>query len=253
LNPEKKVVDFWLNQKGFFTIKNINVAENKEIDFIAIKFGDEGIRKIIHYEVYCSISSPPNLAELKKRFEDKLVVKKINGIIEKFIGKKMGYLKHLVLSNASAKEFADIKIERFEDIFVGFMLGLGRYNYRNDVIRTSQLVKYLLMANPRGMAAIINDSGRNRVMSAPVREGFLNRLTQSDEVRRLIAKQDNIDVLFKILKRSKISAENLAKKLDEEVLTARTRKSFIEALMKQKGIKTLKIGRMQQSLSKFFG
>jgi len=253
LNPEKYIVYTWLNNKGFFTITNIRVAENKGIDILALKVVNRIVKKVVHYEVSCSVSSQPDVKEIKKKFDDPVVVKKINILVNNFVGRQVKYEKVVVMNSPDKDRIDDIKVERFEDIITDFMKNLAKHNYKNDVMRTTQLIKFLLMAKPSRLAEIVKDSGKNKVMNLNSRERFINELTKQKEVSRIIGKKDNIDAIFSILSKSPITAEKLAEKIDTVVLTKRTRKRFIETLLKQDTVKEeFHIEKKQKFLDQFF-
>lgn len=69
MNAEKDIVNIWLNQHGFFTVRDIN-AKNRVIDFLAYKPGEV----IQHIEVNCSVSSSNitqhERSELARQFDD---------------------------------------------------------------------------------------------------------------------------------------------------------------------------------------
>ena len=55
----EEIVEYWLNLKGYFIMKNLKIRRNKEIDFLAITLGepDEMLDKKAHIEVHASAYS----------------------------------------------------------------------------------------------------------------------------------------------------------------------------------------------------
>ena len=89
MNPEKEIVNLWLNKKGFFTINDINAGKNKVIDIIAIKLANGKLERVEHVEVNCSISSTivdKDINEYIRKFEDKTVIKKVKQVVKEFVG-----------------------------------------------------------------------------------------------------------------------------------------------------------------------
>jgi hypothetical protein len=110
MNPEKEIVTWWLNRKGYFTLSSINAGMNKEIDIIAIKL-DDGLKELIHYEIMVSIShsisdeSQKSVTKIiDKKFNDNMVQKKLQSIIKEHIGHFPDYKKCLVLGTLSKKK-----------------------------------------------------------------------------------------------------------------------------------------------------
>jgi len=86
----EEIVEYWLNSKGYFIMKNLKIRRNKEIDFLAITLGepDEMLTKKAHIEVHVAAYSraiggghwpPSTYAEriVKTKFEDPVVVEEV--------------------------------------------------------------------------------------------------------------------------------------------------------------------------------
>ena len=43
MNPDREIVNWWLNKRGFFTINNIKASKNREIDILAVKTKDGAV------------------------------------------------------------------------------------------------------------------------------------------------------------------------------------------------------------------
>ena len=63
----EEVVEEWLNQKGFFTIRGIKIGV-KEMDILAIRHGEGGIERR-HYEVHASINPVSYVSAVPKAIQ----------------------------------------------------------------------------------------------------------------------------------------------------------------------------------------
>jgi hypothetical protein len=240
MNPEKEIVNLWLNKNGFFTINDINAGKNKVIDIIAIKHSNGNLDKIQHVEVSCSISSgfaEKELNECIKKFEDKTVSKKLKQVIKDFVGKEQNYEKVLVVTSEKDIQKNNIKTKSFDKILFDVVDDLDKQNYRNTTIRTLQLMKYLLLSNPENMANLIEKEKDNKIMGQGAREIFLRRLLRQDDVKRILEKDSNESRILEIIKNSSLkNPERLAKALENHILTNKTRKKFLKLLFEQENI-----------------
>ena len=142
-------------------------------------------------------------------------------------------------------------MREFEDIISDVMKELKTEYFKNDVIRTMQIIKFLLMQNPKKFVDVLH----NTMSQAKIRE-FLAELLSRDEIVKEF-KKTNEERLALILKQAAIKPEKLAEMLEKDVLNRRTRKPFIKSLMEQKKIgkvykKELE-SRKETPLRKFFG
>lgn len=259
MNPEKEIVNWWLNKRGFFTINSIKVAKNKEIDILALKLKNGKLEKILHVETYCSISSVDNLSpkQYLEKFEDKLVVNKVKDCIKKYINVDKGHEKSLVLGATAKledfKKLKGIKIYLFEDILTDVLVSLNKQNYRNEIIRTLQLVKFLALSNPKKLAKVIEDESKNKTMKLNTREEFLSYLLKQDEVKRVLSKESFEKDLTEILKHSSLTRpEKLANALIDSIMTTRTRNRFIKALLEHKDVKKIVKKRKKEKPLQYF-
>ncbi len=201
MNPEKEIVNLWLNKKGFFTINDINAGKNKVIDLIAIKLTKGKLERVEHIEVNCSISSTlveKDIREYIKKFEDKTVIKKVRQIIKEFVGTDFSYEKTLVLTSNKKIELKGINIKKFEDILYEVINDIDKQNYRNTTVRTIQLIKYLLIANPDNLAELLKKETGNKVLTQGTREIFLRKLLKQDDVKRILEKESNEKIIVDI-------------------------------------------------------
>jgi homoserine kinase len=139
----------------------------------------------------------------------------------------------------------------FEDVLSDVMKELKTEYFKNDVIRTLQIVKFLMISNPKKFVDVLY----NNLSQSKTRE-LLSELLNKDEIIKEFRKT-NEDRLAMILKGAMIKPEKLAKMLEKDVLNRRTRKPFITSLMEQKKIgkvykKELQV-KKEKPLSKFFG
>jgi len=117
-----------------------------------------------------------------------------------------------------------------EDILADVMKELKTEYFKNDVIRTMQISKFLLMSNPKKFVDVLYNT-----LNHAKRKEFLSELLNRDDVIKEFRKT-NEERLALILKESTIKPEKLAEILEKDVLNRRTRKPFIKSLMEQKKI-----------------
>jgi len=139
----------------------------------------------------------------------------------------------------------------FEDVLSDVMKELKTEYFKNDVIRTMQITKFLLMQNPKKFVDVLYNT-----LSHSKKREFLTELLNRDDVIKEF-KKTNEERLALILKESAIKPEKLAEILENDVLNRRTRKPFVESLMAQKKIgkvykKELEV-KKEKPLNKFFG
>jgi len=246
MNPEKEIVNWWLNKRGFFTINSVRVAKNKEIDILGLKIKDGKLEKVVHVETYCSISSVDNLSpkQYLEKFNNNLIVSKVKECIKKYINAERDYEKILVLGVTSRLEdfrkLKGIKIYLFEDLLTDVLIDIDKQNYRNEIIRSLQLIKFLALSNPKKLASIVEDESKNKTMKLNTREEFLSYLLKQEEVKRVLSKQSFEKDLTEILKHSSLTRpEKLANALIDTIMTTRTRNRFIKALLEHKDVKKI--------------
>ncbi len=253
MNPEKAIVNLWLNKRGFFTIHDLN-AGNRVIDLLAIKQKDGP--KIQHIEISCSIS-PGILTEkekkdLSKKFNDQNVVRKVKKSIKEYTGKDAEYEKVLVATGNV--DIGDIRVINFDDILLDVVKDVDRQYYKNSVVRTMQLIKYLLIAKPASMAMLLGKEDDYKPLTHAGREKLIRDMLLQDSSKKIFKKQDSEQILIELIKESSLKQpERLAKAIDE-VFSKRSSTRFINALLKQKNVQTAikeEVAK-DQSLEKFF-
>ncbi|MBU1205019.1 MAG: hypothetical protein KJ968_03735 [Nanoarchaeota archaeon] len=260
MNPEKEIVNLWLNKKGFFTINDINAGKNKVIDLIAIKLTNGKLERVEHIEVNCSISSTlvdKDINEYIKKFEDKTVIKKVKQVIKDFVGTDFNYEKTLILTSHKNINLKGINVLKFDDILYDVIDNIDKQNYRNTTVRIIQLIKYLLISNPNNLAELLKKETGNKVLNQGTREIFIRELLKQDDVKRILEKESNEKIIVDIVKESSLKRpERLAKALEQDILTNRTRNRFLKSLLVQEKIakasKTILKPKKQKSLQYFF-
>ena len=262
MSAEKEVVNFWLNRKGYFTVNNLK-SGNKDVGILALKFDKGTLTNIMHVEVSCSITGFNEQSNIIDRvIDEKFNDGNIAAAIKKHTKDMSKDIKteNVVVLNSLPKDRDEItkKLEKneiimfeFEDILSDVMKELKTEYFKNDIVRTMQITKFLLMSNPKKFVDVLYST----LSPAKIRE-FLAELLSRDEVIKEFRKT-NEERLALILKQAMIKPERLAEMLERDVLNRRTRKPFIDSLMQQE-----KIGRVYKKelkakedtpLVKFFG
>ena len=246
MSAEKEIVKFWLNSRGFYTINNIKINKSKDINILALKIDKRVLTDVLHAEISCSVSSNLNETSssnlndfVESKFFDKEVTKKIDNEIGAFL--KAGVpVRNILIVGSLAKSKRDsilnkfskkgIDILEFEDVLAHVMKKLDTQYYRDDTLRTLQLVKYLLLSNPSKLAELICD--KNVILNTSTRSKFLNELLKLEVIKKGLTKTDEKQ-LVSILKCSNIkNPEKLAEFLEKDILNKRTRKQFMASLLK---------------------
>jgi hypothetical protein len=261
MSAEKEIVDFWLNRKGYFTLNNLK-SGNKDIGILALKFKEGVLTHIMHVEIFCSITgfNEQNYAIDKiidEKFEDQKLINSVKKYTEN-ISKDIEIENVSVLNSLSDKKVVSERLGKngiimleLEDILSDVMKELKTEYFKNDVIRTMQIIKFLLMQNPGKFVDVLYNT-----LSPSRKREFLTELLNRDDVIKEFRKT-NEERLALILKEAMIKPEKLAEMLENEVLNRRTRKTFVESLIGQE-----KIGRVykkesgikkEKPLSKYFG
>ena len=166
MSAEKEVVNFWLNRKSYFTVNNLK-SGNKDIGILALKFDKGVLTHIMHVEINCSITgfNEQNYS-VEKLINEKFEDKNINVTIKKYT-KDMSKdidIENVVILNSLPKDKNEIikKLGKngiimveFEDILSDVMKELKTEYFKNDVIRTLQIVKFLLISNPKKFVDVL--------------------------------------------------------------------------------------------------
>ncbi len=213
MSAEKQIVNYWLNTQDFFTINNIKVR-NKDIGIIALKFKKEKLSEAWHIEVSCSISgSITETTELKNtvnkfinsKFLDKAIKEKIEKYASQFSNvdiKKvlvLGLLpksrKKEIINNFKTK---GIRIIEFDEIIYSVIENMDTQYYNDSTIRTLQLVKYLLLSNPKKLAELVE---KGNILNTSTRGKFFNDLLDMELIKKEFTKTGD-EQIASILKNS---------------------------------------------------
>lgn len=262
MNPEREIVNWWLNQRGFFTLHNIKASKNREVDILAMRMQDGKVDKVQQVELACSITSIDNFKpeEFLVRFDDKIVANKIGAIVKVYAGTDAKYDKILIVGSTSRltdlQKLPGITTIHFSDVLLDVMKSLDTWYYKDEVIRTLQLLKYILLADPEKLATLLEEQEKNKILKLTTRKDFIKSLLGQTQIKKALSQETVEKELIEILKNSTLNQpEKLAQVLEEEILGPRSRKRFLNALLKYEGVKEeLKVSvNENESLKKFFG
>ena len=259
MSAEKEVVNFWLNRRGFFTISNLKI-KNKDIGILALKYDEGDLKNITHVEICCSITGFIDQGHIfEKIIFEKFNDKNVKDAIAKYIKDDNIKVENFFVINslpkdnqglASKFEKNGIALIEFEDVLADVLKELDTSYFKNDTIRTLQLVKFLLMTNPKKFIDVLYKN-----LSPAKRREFLAEILNNDEIIKEF-KKTNEERLAIILKQAMIKPEKLAQMLENGVLNNKTRKPFINSLMEQeksgKIYKQVKQNKKEMPLIKFF-
>ncbi len=270
MSAEKEIVNYWYNKKGLFTVNNIKTSNNRDCGILALKFDKDRVNEVIHVEVSCSItnniSDTTNLDKsvakiVEEKFENKAVESAIGSYIRQFSLTKQGIKKIMVLGavpksrkNEIIRNFneRDVQVIEFDNILYDVLEKLDTQYYKNDIIRTLQLTKFLLLSDPEKLAKFLVDDA----FTSASRKEFLSNILNKDEIVKEF-KKTNVERLSLILKNSGLKPTELAAMLDSDILNKRTRRMFLNSLMEQENTRkivneTKKVKKANIPLEKFF-
>ena len=268
MSAEKQIVNYWLNAQDFFTINNIKV-KNKDIGIIALGFKKEKLREVWHVEVSCSISGNiTETAELKNtinklvdsKFFDQAIKKKIDNYVAQFPSVKIKKVLVLGLLPKSRKDeiinifrTKGIRIVGFDEIIYSVIQNIDTQYYKDSVIRTLQLIKYLLLSNPKKLAELIE---KGNILNTSTRGKFFNELLSMELIKKEFTKTGE-EQITSILRNITLRPEKLAELLEKDILNRRTRKPFLTSLLEQEKMRKLyqketKKAKIEKPLSHFF-
>jgi hypothetical protein len=263
ISAEKEIVNHWYNKNGFFTISNIK-ANNKDIGILAFSPKSQ---EILHIQVSCSLTGTIDSKEIgissekiseEKFYNDSVseAVKKSADFAEKPAIKRVLVLSSLPKSRKAGimKEFGvmGVQVMEFEDILYDVLEGLDTQYYKNDVIRTLQLAKFLLLSEPAKMAKLLVDDS----FSPSSRKEFLSNILDSEEIVKDFRKT-NSERLGAILKNSSLKPNELAEMLENSILSKKTRRLFMNSMIEQENKRKIagkakRTKRLNVPLKKFF-
>ncbi len=254
MSAEKQVVDYWLNCQGFFTITNLKAA-NRDVGILALKFSEGSVKEVWHVEVNCSITtSVSDTGDVKKlvgsfvsnHFNNQTIVTAINKYLKSHLG-NYDYRKKLVFGSISRSRRDDIikgfsaegiAVIEFKDVLTEVMQKLDTQYYKNDIVRSMQLVKYLLLSEPDAVANLI--SVNEDIITKNNLSRFMRTLMAQDTLRNAYAQSATEKELGMLLQHSSLkSPEKLAKVASDILGKNSTRKFLITLLSQEKMSKTI--------------
>lgn len=243
MGPEKEITLRWLNSNGYFTYTNINTG-GRTIDILAIKSDDSKVKTIYHIEVYCPISAKPGPKEKRDiilRFNDTLVTRKVESILKKQVGESK--YENILVCSEGIENLENIKVIKFEDVLFEVIKDLDTQNYRNDTLRTLQLVKHILLSNPTYAHMLLGlKSGRKK-------EAIVKEMMSSEHGRNAFKKKSSESALLDLLRSSPlINSEKVLSALADDILTSRSKSYLLRKIMpKQEAIQ-----RKEMTLESFY-
>ncbi len=241
MSAEKSLVNYWLNSKGYFTINNLNASGNKNIGIIGLKFSGDKLEEAIHAEISCSVThfsnEDENLKKILKRFSDKGIIKAIGSNAGKNISdyrlrKMLVVGKFSENTSSVSKELSEKGIElfRLEDMLLETMLSLDTAYYKDEFLRTLQLVKYLLLAEPSNLASLLSE--KSGILNVNTRGHFLNELLKQEIIKKEFSKADEMQIIGLLRNTSLMKPDRLAEALEKEILNKRGMNRLLSRLVK---------------------
>lgn len=252
MSPEREILNLWLSQNGYFTISRINAGKNRVIDTIALKSASPPSTNILHIEVACSVSSTlltaPEKQELLKRFTHPNVERAVKRAIAQHLREEYPF-ENVLVTNYENARLEGVRVIPFGEVLTEVLNSMDRQNYRNSVIRTVQLIKYLLLSSPRRLSAVLAHDGRNKALTHPAREALVKELLPHSP--GLFRKPANERMVAEILAASTLkNPERLGRMLVERMST-KSANRLLAHLLNQKGRRPLRREKRQGSLERF--
>ena len=270
MSAEKTIVNYWLNKKGLFTVSNVKTLSNRNGGILAVEFEGGQAKELLHIEVSCSITS--NISDAKdisgsisRIISEKFTDKKVSSLVQKTLRQfslESGAVKRKIvtgsLPKSRKKEIAEsfksegVEVIEFGSILFDVLESLDTQYHKDDVIRTLQLTKFLLMKDPAKISKLLCED----YFSSAGRNEFLSSILDEKQIMKEF-KKTNKERLGAILKNSGLKSGELAEIVGQNLLTKRTGKSFIESMIKQQGIATSekrrsRVRKINRPLENFF-
>ena len=250
MSAEKEIVNYWYNKKGFFTINNIKTNSNKDAGILTLRFDKDAANEIFHIQVSCSITNnileTTNLEKsinkiVNEKFEDRTISETISNQLKHFSIQKPTIKKIIVLGAVPKsrkteiiKKFnqKEVEVIDFENILYDVIEQMDTQYYRNDIIRTLQLTKFLLLSEPTKLAKFLVDNN----FTSNSRKEFLSNILDKEEIVKEF-KKTNVERLSSILKNANLKPDELARMLEHKILNKKTRRMFLDSLNEQEKIR----------------
>ena len=245
--PEKKIVNIWLQNNGFYVVNNIN-AGRRVIDTIAIKTNNKGIEEVRHIELSCSVTKQPETKRaVQEKFTNPSVKKELRAYLKANLKHVPDYKRVLVAT--ADYSLPGIEVISFKDVLAEVMQQLDKGNYSDPTTRTLQLTKYMLLASPNNLSDVIMQPEGNRALNLAERKRFLKRLLAQKETQEILGRKEFEKSLVKLVAKSSLSrAESMAKHLHESILKKRSKRKFLNIFLKHKDVKRLLPSSKQKAL-----
>ena len=269
MSAEKEIVNYWYNKKGLFTVNNIKTNNNRDCGILALKFDNSNVNEVFHIGVSCSITN--NISEtanpeksvgkiVDEKFDDKSVKSSVNKYIKQFSVPENNVKKIIILGAVPKSRRTDIirkfnernvEVILFEDVLYDVMEQLDTQYYKNDIVRTLQLTKFLLLSEPAKLAKMLANDNH----TSNSRKEFLSNILGNEDIVKDFRKT-NVERLSIILKNSDITPTELAGVLNSNILNKRTRGIFMNSLIEQQKTRkaegrTRRVRKVNVPLAKF--
>ncbi len=245
--PEKEIVELWLNSKGYLVESGINAGKNKLIDMLALKVQAGRLKEVIHVEISASVSGSSE--DISEKFNNSLVRR---AILKRVSGTK-DYKRWLITSSPSEKSIKGVDVIDFGKVLSDVISGLDKQNYKNPVIRSLQLLKYLLLANPAYLIHTLEALRAGKAISSAGIERILEGMLGFPAAKRVLSREKNLPLLSKALKGSVILKPKALAELISEQLSRRSFNQFLKELFEHDKAKhfTMKSSAKQRLLPVF--
>ncbi len=185
--PEKEIVALWLNQLGYLVITDINAGKNKLVDCLAFKLKKGKLEEAYHIEVSVSVAS---VTETLDKFNDELVQRAIKKKLSEF-SSETSYKKMLITTTPYIETKQEIEMVSFEKVLIDFLAKLDRKNYSSNVVRTLQLLKFILLCSPAEFAELIKKFRKASQISNQQLQELVALLLKLEEAKKVFSKHKN--------------------------------------------------------------
>jgi len=189
---ENNIVSFWLESENYSFIEGLN-AGKRVVDFIAFKDN-----KAYHIEVAASLHSrkvSEELNSISARFDDVQVIKKIK---EKLKFYSLSSYNKILITNFKADKAIDgISIMPFETIAMKVLKSLDRQNYEETTKRTMQIVKYIILRNPKAIDELL----RLNMLGGKAKRNIVNAILEEKYIEKNASKDTIDEIMQQISKR----------------------------------------------------
>ena len=184
--------------------------------------------------------------DLAQKFENPQIISAVKKTVREFLGTE-AEPKNVIVSTIDNVSIPRVDVVKFEDILLDVIGSLDKQNYRDDTLRSLQLVKYVLLRRPSMMRQVI---GRIRDDTARRGKKVITELLSTEQAKSVLREKSSEQILIEILEGSSLaSSEKFAKLLATKILSKRARAIFLKELLPQ--VEELEETRKEESLEKF--